>query len=307
MIMVCTSNILMIRPVNFTFNEQTALSNAFQNKPEQEHIQPPVLKEFNQFVQLLTDNGINVTVMADTLFPHTPDSIFPNNWISFHDDGSIFLYPMQAENRRLERKPHIINALKKTFRVKQIHDLSYFENENQFLEGTGSMVLDRENKIVYAALSPRTCLPVLKEFCARTGYTSIYFHTVDANTIPIYHTNVMMCLGSGFAVICMESISDQEEKTKVYKSLSATRKEIIEISLHQLKHFAGNMIQLVNNSGELLLVMSGAALNCLSENQRFRLEKYGRLVCSPLNVIEAVGGGSARCMIGEIFLPKLSE
>lgn len=299
------SNILMIRPVDFAFNEQTAGSNAFQSRSGQENIQERALKEFDDFVQMLKSNGINVIVINDTLHPHTPDSIFPNNWISFHDDGSIFLYPMQAENRRLERRPEIISSIKQNFFVKAVYDLSYFEKDNLFLEGTGSMVLDSEYKLAYASVSPRTDLTVLNEFCRRMNYKGIYFHSTDANGVPVYHTNVMMCVGSGFAVICMDSLSDGNEREKVRESLATSKKEIIEISLDQLNNFAGNMIQLSNMDGELLLVMSESAFKSLSEDQKLRLEKHSKLIHAPLSTIERNGGGSARCMIAEINLPEL--
>lgn len=299
------SDILMIRPVNFAYNEQTAPSNTFQNKSEQENIQEKALEEFDQFVQLLKDNGVNVIVINDTPSPHTPDSIFPNNWISFHEDGTIFLFPMQAENRRLERKPGIIDLISQKFLVKTIQDLSHFENENLFLEGTGSMVLDRENKVAYACISPRTDIIVLNEFCNKTGYKAVHFHSRDINGVAIYHTNVMMCIGSGFAVICMDSISDQNEKEQVQQSLEASNREIIKITPEQLNKFAGNMIYLTNKNDDSLIAMSDAAFNCLEHHQKSCLQRYGKLLHSPLNMIENIGGGSARCMIAEIYLPKV--
>src|ERR1700754_2330221 len=224
--MQSTSNILMIRPVSFGFNEQTAASNAFQNRDvDQQAVQDKALTEFDNFVKILKDNGINVTVVDDTPHPHTPDSIFPNNWVSFHEDGNVFLYPMQAENRRLERREDIISKLEDTFKVAHVMDLSRFEAEHKFLEGTGSMVLDRENKIAYACLSPRTDKETLNFFCEQAGYKPISFEAVDAQGKAIYHTNVLMCIGSRFAVICVDSIPNPHEKVVVTESLRSTHKE----------------------------------------------------------------------------------
>lgn len=291
--------------MNFAFNEQTAGNNVFQNRSEQQDIQKEALKEFDQLVKILRGNDVNVMVVNDTLSPRTPDSIFPNNWVSFHDDGSVFLYPMQAENRRAERKPELINRLKKDFRVSDVYDLSGFEKENRFLEGTGSMVLDRENKIVYSCLSPRTDLNVLNEFCRKSGYKPVYFYSADRSGIPVYHTNVMMCIGSEFAVICLDAIPDKHEKEKVEGSLKVTGKEVIEISMDQMHRFAGNMLQLSTKNKEQLLVMSANAFKSLLPQQISRLEHYCKLVYTPLDTIESNGGGSARCMIAEIYLPEI--
>ncbi|MGI4750643.1 MAG: citrulline utilization hydrolase CtlX [Janthinobacterium lividum] len=296
-----TSQILMIRPVDFGFNEQTAESNAFQKNGEQTQVQQKALHEFDAFVQLLRENGVDVAVIDDTTQPHTPDSIFPNNWISFHQNGSVFLYPMQAENRRLERK--VFKSIKEAFEIEQVFDLSYFEQQNQFLEGTGSMVLDRENKLVYACLSPRTNQEVLAEFCRLSGYKPVTFHAADQAGKAIYHTNVLMALGDHFVVICLDSISNDTEKSMVKEALLQSGKEIIAISLDQMNAFAGNMLQLKNKLGESLLVMSETAFLSLKEAQTKALEKYCRLIYSTLNTIETNGGGSARCMMAEVFLP----
>jgi hypothetical protein len=214
--MQSTNNILMIRPVNFGFNAQTAESNAFQvQQADQQAVQQKAIQEFDDFVSVLRENGVNVTVIEDTPEPHTPDSIFPNNWVSFHDTGEIFLYPMQAENRRLERREDIIRQLEENFKANHLIDLSSFEAGNQFLEGTGSMVLDRDNKIAYACLSPRTDAEVLKAFCDYTGYKAVTFDAFDQNHKAIYHTNVLMCIGSRFAVICLDSITNPAEKEAV--------------------------------------------------------------------------------------------
>jgi hypothetical protein len=305
--MQSTSSILMIRPVNFGFNEQTAGSNAFQVKAEGEHIHRQALQEFDNMVAKLRSEGIDVTVIQDTPSPATPDSIFPNNWISFHGDGTVYLYPMQAENRRAERRREILRDLKNSFRIENIQDLSFFENDDKFLEGTGSMVLDRENKIAYACLSPRTNTEVLSKFCEMEGYSVCCFHAADSKGIAIYHTNVMMCIGEEFAVICLESIEDQQERQQVINSLENSGKEIVEISFVQMAQFAGNMLNLKSTSGESLLVMSERAFKSLTEQQVQQLEKYTRLVYFPIETIENNGGGSARCMIAEIHLPKLAE
>jgi len=299
-----TSNILMIRPVSFGFNEQTAESNAFQNRDaDQQAVQDKALAEFDRFVKTLEHVGVQVTVVNDTLQPHTPDSIFPNNWVSFHDDGTIFLYPMQAENRRLERREDIITNLEDKFNVGHIIDLSRFEADHRFLEGTGSMVLDRENKIAYACLSPRTDKQVLDLFCEQTGYKAISFDAADEHGKAIYHTNVLMCVGSKFAVICADSIPNPHEHIVVLETLKSTQKEVITISFEQMNHFAGNMLEVKNDKGETLIVMSKNAFNALDSEQKTTLEKYGNLVYADINTIETNGGGSARCMMAEVHLP----
>jgi len=297
-----TRHLLMIKPVNFGFNEQTAVNNSFQ-KNSNKDVQQNALQEFNAFVDVLRKNKIDVTVVEDSLFPQTPDSIFPNNWISFDADGSVFLYPMFAVNRRLERKPAVLEAIKSRFSVSKVFDLTKYETEGVFLEGTGSMVLDRENKIAYASVSPRTNKIVLDEFCKITGYKPITFNASDEHTVDIYHTNVMMCVAKSFAVVCLESVTDEGEKVTLLNSLKQTGKEIINISLQQLNHFAGNMLQVINEDGELLLVMSTQAYHSLSASQTNALEKHCCIIHADLNHIETAGGGSARCMMAEIFLP----
>ena len=225
--MQTTPHLLMIRPVAFGLNLQTAISNAFQNtNAPQNNVQEKALAEFDAFVAILRVHDIDVTVIDDTLEPHTPDSIFPNNWISFHKEGSVFLYPMQAENRRLERREDIIDRLSEFFDIREINDLSATENNGEYLEGTGSMVLDREHKIAYACLSIRTQRKVLDIFCKETGYTSFTFHAVDENGMAIYHTNVMMCVGDKFVVVCLDSIRDLTEKELIIKRFEETGKEI---------------------------------------------------------------------------------
>ena len=294
----------MIRPVNFGFNEQTAESNAFQNRSA--HIESANVqvaqKEFDGMVNTLRENGVDVTVIDDNPEPHTPDSIFPNNWVSFHSDGQVFLYPMQAENRRLERREDIINGLEDCFSVKHVIDLSRFEEENKFLEGTGSMVLDRENKIAYACISPRTDRQVLGLFCEQAGYQAVTFDAVDEKGQAIYHTNVLMCVGSGFAVICWGSIPNPDEKLAVKESLLSTKKEIVDISFNQMNHFAGNMLEVKNNAGETLIVMSKNAHDALLEDQRSP-KKVWKIGLCRYHHDRNLGGGSARCMMAEVHLP----
>jgi len=299
-----TSHILMIRPVNFGFNEETAGSNAFQNRnADKNDVNKRAQQEFDAMVSMLRQNGVDVIVIDDTPEPHTPDSIFPNNWVSFHADGTIFLYPMQAENRRLERREDIITQLEDRFNVKHVIDLSRFELEEKFLEGTGSMVLDRENKIAYACISPRTDRGLLNLFCEQAGYKAVSFDAVDDHNMAIYHTNVLMCIGSSFAVICRDSIPNEHERAAVIESLKSTKKEIVEISFQQMNRFAGNMLEVRNNAGETLIVMSQNAYDALNEGQKAVLEKYGKLVYAAINTIENNGGGSARCMMAEVHLP----
>jgi hypothetical protein len=297
----------MIRPVNFGFNEQTASSNAFQNRnAAQQQVQDKALKEFDHLVMVLLENGVEVIVIDDTLEPHTPDSIFPNNWVSFHGDGNVFLYPMLAENRRLERREDIIMQLEDEFKINHIIDLSRFEHENKFLEGTGSMVLDRENKIAYACLSPRTNKEVLDLFCSQSSYTPILFHAVDENGMDIYHTNVLMCIGNSFAVVCLDSIKDESEKESVINSLKSTHKQIVTISFEQMNHFAGNMLEINDQSGESLLVMSKSAWDSLNYEQRAILSSFSKPLYADISTIETNGGGSARCMIAEVHLPPIN-
>ncbi|MDB4904610.1 MAG: hypothetical protein JWQ63_3891 [Mucilaginibacter sp.] len=299
-----TSHILMIRPVNFGFNEETAGSNAFQNRnADKTGIKQKARQEFDTMVNILRENGVDVITIEDTPEPYTPDSIFPNNWVSFHADGDVFLYPMQAENRRLERREDIINQLEDRFVVKHVIDLSRYESENKFLEGTGSMVLDRENKIVYACISPRTDRELLALFCEQTGYKEVSFHAFDEYHQAIYHTNVLMCIGSEFAVVCLDSITDEDEKNAIVTILKLTHKEIITISFNQMNNFAGNMLEVKNMEGENLIVMSQSAFNALDQSQRTKLDKYGKLVYADIKTIESNGGGSARCMMAEVHLP----
>jgi len=293
----------MIRPVNFGFNAETAVNNSFQVAGNDAGAQEKAMQEFDALVQTLQQNGVDLTVIDDTPDPHTPDSIFPNNWVSFHDDGSVVLYPMYATNRRLERKPGVLDKIAGKFKVSKTIDLSDNEKENVFLEGTGSMVLDRENKIAYACLSPRTDYFVLTEFCEKMRYTAAVFDAIDQNSHAIYHTNVMMCVADKYVVICMDAIAAQHEKDQVTATITKTGKEIITISYDQMNHFAGNMLQVNNNKGEVLLVMSSQAFASLTKEQSEKLSSYNKIIHSPLNTIETNGGGSARCMMAEVHLP----
>lgn len=294
----------MIRPVDFKFNEQTAGNNKFQVASTESDVQNQALKEFDGFVDLLRKNNVDVTVVNDTTQPETPDSIFPNNWVSFHNDGSVYLYPMFSENRRLERRRDIIDGLEATFQINHISDLSFYEFQEAYLEGTGSMVLDRENKISYACLSIRTDVSALNNFCQLAEYKSVIFNAVDGSGFPIYHTNVMMCIGDKFAVVCLDAIPNLHEKNFLIQVLTSTGKDIVAISLDQMNHFAGNMLQVSNHTGESLLVMSEQAYQSLNEDQIRALEKYSRIIYAPIYTIETNGGGSARCMLAEIHLPK---
>ncbi len=303
-----TSHLMMIRPVAFDFNTQTAKNNAFQD-PDAKEIpakitQADALTEFDDFVAVLLEAQVEVTVIEDTPTPHKPDSIFPNNWVSFHEDGRVILYPIFAENRRHERRMDILETLKKQFLVKEVIDLSAYESEGKFLESTGSMIFDRPNNTAYACYSPRTHVEVLEDFAAKLGIKLVAFRATDAEGQEIYHTNVMMSIGDTFAVICVESIASSE-RDEVLASLKNAGKEIIEISFEQMGSFAGNMLAIENKQGEKLLVMSEQAFLSLQTAQIENLEKHVRLVHSPLYTIEKNGGGSARCMLAEIFLPEL--
>lgn len=307
-----TSTIMMIRPVQFRLNEQTAVNNYYQKALEgitPENVQERALAEFDGFVQKLRDHEVEVLVVKDTPEPSTPDSIFPNNWISFHDDGVIGLYPMYAENRRLERRQDIIDDLDAFgYQITNIIDLSGTEEANKFLEGTGSLILDRGNQIAYAAISERTHPDVIKDFESAFGYKVVSFvanQDVNGKRLHIYHTNVMMALGHEFAVICLDTIDNPAERKMVVDSLENSGKEVIEISENQKAHFAGNMLQVENKSGDRLMVMSAAAYDSLEEDQKTKILKYNKdIISSSLDTIEALGGGSARCMMAEVFLPK---
>ena len=305
-----TNTILMIQPIAFRYNEQTAENNYYQKilddlSPEQ--TQEKALLEFNAFVDVLKEKGINVIVIKDTKNPDTPDSIFPNNWVSFHESGNIAIYPMFAKNRRDERREDILDILADNynFEINYIKDFTEFEDHDKYLEGTGSMVLDRENKMCYAAISIRTDEQAVLQWCDVFNYTPICFtanQDVEGERKEIYHTNVMMCVADKYVIICLDTIDDKDEKKWLKGSLEDSGKEIIEITEDQKHRFAGNMLQLMGD--EKYLVMSKSAYDSLTEIQIERIEKYNPIISSSLDTIEACGGGSARCMMAEIFLPK---
>ena len=295
----------MIRPVNFSFNAETAVNNAFQVAGADKDAQARALKEFNDFARLLLDNGIDVTIVDDTPQPFTPDSIFPNNWVSFHRDGAVCLYPMYAVNRRLERKPGVLDVIGQKFRIDTTLDFSGYESEDRFLEGTGSMVLDRELRIAYACLSPRTDPNVLLDWCQKMGYTAEVFTAVDGAGHPIYHTNVMLCVADLYVVVCLDALPVLTERHHLEAVIHSTGKTIIPITLDQMNHFAGNLLQVESREGEKLLVMSSRAYESLTAAQVAQLETFNRILHSPLTTIETNGGGSARCMLAEIHLSPL--
>ena len=304
--MQTTDTVLMIEPVAFGFNEQTAVNNYFQIQQEG-NVQDKALKEFNAFVENLRAKDINVITIKDTLEPKTPDSIFPNNWVSFHADGKVVLYPMFAENRRLERRDDIINQIKEQFEVTEVIDYSGAEKDNLFLEGTGSMIFDHDNKLAYGSVSLRLDEGLFRKFCSDFGFQPVVFHsyqTAGEERLPIYHTNVMMCVADQFVVICLDCIDDESERNNVIETIKNSGKELIEISEDQMQNFAGNMLQVHNKSGEKFLVMSQSAYKSLNRGQVSAIEKYCEIIYSDLEVIETNGGGSARCMLAEIFLPK---
>jgi len=297
--------LLMVRPVRFGYNAETAVNNVFQVAGQnQEEVQASALQEFDHFVATLRSHDIDVVVVEDTVEPHTPDSIFPNNWISFHKNSTIVLYPMFAANRRLERKETVIEAIKSRFQIDSTIDLTKNESHDVFLEGTGSIILDRDNKIAYACISPRTDKNLFLEFCEEMGYEPVIFNALDQKGKDIYHTNVMMCLGDKYAVICMDSIPEADQRAVVTATLAQSGKVIVDISFEQMNHFAGNMLQVTNVQGEQFLVMSSQAYASLTEEQVQTLESFNPIIHVPLNTIETNGGGSARCMMAEILLPK---
>jgi len=313
-----TNSILMIRPVAFRMNEQTAVNNYYQKVLDglsPETVNTKAQQEFDTFVNKLRKVGVNVIVVEDTLEPNTPDSIFPNNWISFHENGDVVLYPMFAENRRAERREDILDILEdEGFEINQIMDYTSAEEDGIFLEGTGSLLLDRENGKAYCALSPRADEELMIEFCEDFEFTPVIFEAFQTVNLPdgkaggerklMYHTNVMMCLGDTFAVLCADCIDDKKERKMVLDSLRGDDKEVILISEEQVNNFAGNMLEVKGKNDKRFLVMSESAFKSLTKKQIAQLEAHVEIIHSSLNTIEACGGGSARCMMAEIFLPK---
>lgn len=305
-----TNTILMIRPVNFRMNEQTAVNNYFQEdiNLKNSEINAKAQLEFDAFVEILQDKGVHVIVIEDIKESDTPDSIFPNNWISFHENGTVVLYPMFAENRRKERREDILVSLENEgFVITNIVDYTAAEKEHVFLEGTGSILMDRVNQKAYCALSDRAYETLFIEFCEDFDCMPVIFtanQSVDGTRMPIYHTNVMMCLGEKICVICLDAIDDNNEKKNVLDHLRNSDKEILRISEEQMHHFAGNMLQVLGKDEQRLMVMSTAAFESLNLEQIQTIEKSNEIVHSSLETIETCGGGSARCMMAEVFLPK---
>jgi len=306
-----TNTILMIRPAAFRLNEETAVNNYYQTTSEvlkNKDSNKLAQQEFDDLVQKLKDAGIDVVIFDDDGSLDTPDSIFPNNWVSFHENGDVALYPMFAENRRRERREEIVELLEdKGFKIQNFVDYTGAEDEDVFLEGTGSLVLDRMNRKAYCALSPRAEEELFIEFCEDFEYTPVLFtayQTVDGKRLPIYHTNVMMCIAKEFAVICLDCIDDKTERKNVLHHLQVDGKEVIVISEAQVEKFAGNMLEVANKEGESITVMSQSAFTSLTKLQIATIEKYSVILSSDINTIETLGGGSARCMMAEVFLPK---
>ena len=294
--------ILMVRPYQFYFNQQTASNNFFQSNINIENANELAIAEFDTMVEKLRAHQILVKVVQDTQNPSTPDSIFPNNWISTHAGGTLCLYPMFAENRRAERKSTVIEFLHSNFTIKDVLDLTHFEKEGKFLEGTGSMVLDHQHKIAYGCLSERLDKEAFAFWCDKMQFKPISFKALDDKAQPIYHTNVMMCMGNQFVVICLESIPNEQEKQMLLDSFLQTHKEVIDISQEQLNHFAGNMLQVFDIAEKPHLIMSEQAHSSLNAAQLKSLEKYNPLIPIAIPTIEALGGGSTRCMMAEIHL-----
>ncbi|TDI70181.1 MAG: amidinotransferase [Bacteroidetes bacterium] len=304
-----TDTILMIRPVAFRMNEETVANNYFQKQIQIEEgdINSKAQAEFDAIVEKLRAVGVNVIVEDDLLDLDTPDSIFPNNWVSFHHNGIVGLFPMFAENRRRERREEIINRLEEEgFLVEGFMDYTSAEDAGVFLEGTGSILLDRVHHKAYCALSPRADEELFIEFCEDFEYDPVVFNanqTVDGERLPIYHTNVLMALAENFAVICLDAIDDRSEKKNVLEHLKQSGKEIIEITEAQMHQFAGNMLQ-VRGKDHKYMVMSTAALDSLTQEQISAIEKHCLILSSDLETVESCGGGSARCMMAEVFLPR---
>ena len=298
----------MVRPSNFGFNEQTAENNSFQDATsarDDQQIKEDAIREFDNFVNTLREQQIEVVVVNDTPSPIKPDAIFPNNWFTTHDNGTIILYPMFAKNRQQERRLDVVEKLNKQFGFNKLIDFSSEENKNRILEGTGSMILDRVNKIVYACLSPRTNNDLLDDYCKRIGYQKVAFTAVDDNSDEIYHTNVMMALGVDFVVICLDAVKNMQERAALINSFEETDKKVIEITTEQMNKFAGNMLQVQNKENDSFLVMSKTAYNSLTPSQIEIIEELTNILPVNINTIEQYGGGSARCMMAEVFYSGL--
>lgn len=304
--MPLASTILMVRPAAFGFNEETAANNYFQSNPgiDKEQLQQKALAEFDNMVQTLRSHGITVLVIEDSKEPPKPDAIFPNNWLSTSPGGVLSVFPMYAPSRRIEKRDEILDQLAKEFVIREVQDWGEYEAEGRFLEGTGSMVIDHDNKMIYACVSERTSLPVLEKYAAANNFQAIVFLATDKNGRPVYHTNVMMALGEGFCVLCEEAIEEEWELIAVRQLLESTGHSIIAITRDQMHQFAGNMLQVKNNDGEKYLVMSRSAFNSLRKEQKQMLEAYSTLLPIAVPTIEEVEGGSVRCMMAEVFLER---
>jgi hypothetical protein len=301
-----TSSIIMVRPAAFGFNAETAANNTFQHAPEEnpEVVKALAIEEFDRLVEMLIAEGVDVNVIQDTPVPVTPDAIFPNNWISFHEDGTIVTYPMYASLRRQERREEIIEGLEQDYCIMQRLDFERYEEDNIYLEGTGSMVLDRVNKIAYACLSPRTDPSVLDRWCRMMDYTPFTF-TAMYHDQEIYHTNVMMAIGDGIAVVCIDVIEPASRGEELKEHLASFGRDVVLLRKEQIDSFAGNMLAIRNNKGEQLMVMSKAAHQSLDADQVAAISRHARIISSDVETIETIGGGSVRCMIAENFLPSL--
>ncbi len=304
--MLLASTILMVRPAAFGFNAETAANNYFQSNPDisKEEIQQNALIEFDNMVQTLRNHDINVLVIEDTKEPAKPDAIFPNNWLSTSPNGTVGVFPMYAPNRRIEKRDDILQQLAAEFMVNDVQDWSEYEVEGRFLEGTGSMIIDYENKMIYSCVSERTSLSVLEKYAATNAFQAIVFLATDKNGMPVYHTNVMMTVGEDFCVLCEEAIEEEWELIAVRQLLESTHHTIIAITREQMHQFAGNMLQVKNNNGEKFLIMSQTAFNSLRKEQKEMLEAYSTLLPIAVPTIEEVEGGSVRCMMAEVFLEK---
>lgn len=302
-----TPHILMVRPANFGFNEETAANNAFQSRDGRlspTEMRERAMQEFDGFVAQLRAAGVDVLVANDSETPVKPDAVFPNNWVTFHQEGYVVTYPMYAPTRRLERSDAIIEqVLQQGYHADRRLGFEHYEQQNRFLEGTGSIIFDHQHRLAYACLSPRTDPDLLEELCQAMGYQKVVFHSTDDNGQDIYHTNVMMALGETFVVICLDSLQDKTERKMLEDTFHKTGKEIVDISLAQMNAFAGNMLQVRNTEGQTILVMSSQAYRALVPAQIEQLKKHTRLLHAPIDTIETYGGGSARCMMAEVFLP----
>jgi hypothetical protein len=301
----CADAVLMVRPARFAANPETAGSNRFQRAEPRPGDEAAALREFDGLVLRLADAGVDVQVAEDTPVPAKPDACFPNNWVSFHGDGTAVLYPMMAPSRRAERRPQIFDSLRRAgYRIARTIDLTALEAREEFLEGTGSLVLDRPRRIAYACGSPRTTPAALADFSAALGYRVVAFDALGPDALPAYHTNVLMAIGERFAVLCGAAIPDGKRREAVVGELEAGGHEVIDIDVAEMNAFAGNLLALAARGGDALIAMSDAAWRALGPAKRRRLERHGAIVAAPIPTIERQGGGSVRCMIAEVFLPR---